>query len=114
MIQKPFSNEKKNIYFTFIFFFEEGFSLACFSCVLSKLVLEYNHSNTPVNVLVLCDVISLRKLLRRFFEQTSEATTMTTRCRPTMSPSLKYALLNNASLHRLFRMGESDYLDDNL
>ena len=44
MIQKPFSNEKKNIYFTFIFFFEEGFSLACFSCFYSKLVLEYKHS----------------------------------------------------------------------
>ena len=39
---------------------------------------------------------------------------MSTKCRPTMPPSLKCALLNNASLHRLFRMGQSDYLDDNL
>ena len=57
MMQRPFSNGKKNIHI---------FLLSIFKKALSRekdLHVCFSNTLTPVNVLVLHDVISLRKLL---------------------------------------------------
>ena len=59
MMQKPFSDEKKNICFSY--FFKKELSREKDLHAYKELV--FSNTLTPVNVLALHNVISLRKLL---------------------------------------------------